>query len=102
ATTYGWDRPVEDVTIPLPVGQTDDAAFGPDGTANLTMTLPSELPGDPNYDYKFMLNLYATDRDGNVANLSKSFLDMVSEVAAQARMTAVLSTPTEPAKLQVR
>ncbi len=103
ATTYFWDTPRGDtVSVPFPVAKADNLEFDEEGKSHFTLDLPTVLPGPPNYDYKFVLKLFASDTDGNSANLSKSFPDMRSEVVALARMSSVVAGPDRPARLAVR
>ena len=103
ATTYFWDTPrAETVSVPFPVAKVDNLEFDEEGRARFTMDLPQVLPGPPNYDYSFVLKLFASDTDGNSANLSRTFPDMRSEVVALARMSSVVAGPDRPARLAVR
>ncbi|HYB22368.1 MAG TPA: MG2 domain-containing protein, partial [Solirubrobacteraceae bacterium] len=103
ATTYWWDVPhAETVSVPFPVASSDNLEFDADGKSALVLDLPQQLPGPPNYDYKFLLKLFAQDPDGNSASLSKSFPDMRSEVVALARFSAVVAGPEHAARLAVR
>ncbi|MFI5142819.1 MAG: alpha-2-macroglobulin family protein [Thermoanaerobaculales bacterium] len=103
ATTYFWDLPRGDtVSVPYPVASSDNLEFDADGKSALTLDLPQQLPGPPNYDYKFLLKLFAQDPDGNTAGFSKSFPDMRSEVVALARMSVVVAGPDHAARLAVR
>ena len=102
-TTYFWDVPRADtVSVPFPVASSDNLEFDADGKSALVLNLPQQLPGPPNYDYKFLLRLFAQDPDGNSASLSKSFPDMRSEVVALARMSGVVAGPEHAARLAVR
>lgn len=106
ATTYGWDAASkgrqESVSVPYLVASESDLVFDAQGRSTLTLTLPEKLPGPPNFDYNFVLRLYALDPDGNSASFSKSFADLRSEVVALARMSAVYADPERPATLSVR
>ncbi len=104
AVTYGWDRKAEPVSVavPYPVASVDDLKFDATGRAVVSLDLPAALPGPRNFDYKFVLRLFAKDPDGNTAALSKSFADVRSEVVAMARMSSVYASPVASAQLRVR
>ncbi len=106
ATTYGWDAGSkgwqQSVSVPYLVASEDEIAFDAKGRSTLVLKLPEMLPGPPNFDYKFVLRLFAKDPDGGTASYSKSFADMRSEVVALARMSGVYADPERPATLSVR
>jgi len=104
ATSYWGDRSRahDAVAVPYLVASLDDIEFDAKGNSTLSLDLPPNLPGPPNYDYQFLLKLFARDPDGNSAAFSKTFLDVRSEVVALVRMSSVYAGPNDPARLFVR
>lgn len=91
--TYSWDSQTQvDVSIPIPIISQEWSDFSSDGSANILLDIPTELPGAPNFDYQFLLKISARDRDGNFASKSKAFLDLKSENMLMARASAVYSS----------
>ncbi|MCB0384493.1 MAG: hypothetical protein KDD43_03800, partial [Bdellovibrionales bacterium] len=100
--TYFWDQTPNQYNPLTLLTTKDEMKLNRNGTGVLTLTVPSDSPVQSNFDYKYMLKVSAEDADGNQAGVSKSFLDMKSELIAQARMTASFAGQGFPANLKVR
>ena len=100
--TYFWDaKPNQYNPLTLLLSK-DDLKLNRLGQGSLSLTVPSGKDVIPNFDYKYQLKITAEDSDGNRAGSSKSFLDLQSELMAQARMTASFAGQGYNAQLKVR
>ncbi|MCB0363792.1 MAG: hypothetical protein H6624_16100 [Bdellovibrionaceae bacterium] len=100
--TYFWDQTPNQYNPLTLLTTKDELKLNRNGIGVLTLAVPSDTPVQSNFDYKYMLKISAEDADGNQAGVSKTFLDMKSELIAQARMTASFAGQGFPASLKVR
>jgi hypothetical protein len=97
---YGFDdSETVSTNIPLLVLSQDYKALKGQGLGKISLNIPKDLPGSPNFDYSFLLKITIKDSDGNFANVAKTFMDLKSEHMVQAKFTAVYITSGEPSKL---
>ncbi|MCB9072524.1 MAG: hypothetical protein H6623_02795 [Bdellovibrionaceae bacterium] len=100
--TYGWGGNETVPIIPLTILTEENIAFSTKGTLDHAITLPAQLPGDKNYDYKILVRATVMDADGNVANASKSLLEAEKDFMLQARSSAIFVEKDQKAWLEVR
>jgi len=101
--TYGFANQEQvSTSIPHLLGRQENLAFSNEGIAQFSMKVPNDDTLSPNYDYKYLLKVTATDSDSNFASASKSFLDLKAEHMIQARMTAVMAGPAASSELRIR
>ncbi len=102
-TSYFFDpSEAQDVSLPTLIEKLERISLDDKGWTEISVKIPKELPGPPNYDYKFLLKVTAVDADGNFALASHPFLDLRSEVIAQARFNTILADPSFTPKLKIR
>lgn len=100
--TYFWDQTPNQYNPLTLLHSQDEVKLNRNGTGTINLTVPTDSTYQANFDYKYLLKITAQDADGNSADAAKSFLDMKSELMAQARMSASFAGAGFPATLKVR
>lgn len=102
AVTYGGDTPSPSTALPILIAENDSIELDEKANGFVEFDLPKELPGAPGFDYKFQLKVTVMDADENMASGSVNFLDLNSDVTAQARFNKVLAEDIKSVRLTVR
>ncbi|MBL7687791.1 MAG: hypothetical protein JNJ49_07130 [Bdellovibrionaceae bacterium] len=100
--TYGVDSPSPSTSLPVLVAENDSIELDSKGKGRVEFVLPTDLPGAPGFDYKLQLKVVVIDADNNVASSSLNFLDLNSDVTAQARFNRILAEDSKTVRLTVR
>jgi uncharacterized protein YfaS (alpha-2-macroglobulin family) len=102
AVTYGGDSPSPSTSLPILIAENDSIELDAKASGSVEFILPKELPGAPGFDYKFQLRVTVTDADDKIASGSVNFLDLNSDVTAQARFNKVLAEDLKSVRLTVK
>ncbi len=78
-----------------------DITFDDKGTTEFEVSIPNNLTGPKNLNYQYRVEVYSQDADDNIIYGNKSFFDLASEVAAQARFNRIVAELGKDAQLLV-
>lgn len=100
--TYGGDSASPSTSLPILIAESEAITLDAKASGSVEFDVPKELPGAPGFDYKFQLRVTVTDADDNMASGSVNFLDLNSDVTAQARFNKVLAEDLKTVRLTVK
>ena len=101
-TNYGFDSSKKEAILPIPILAQEDINVDSSGNATIHLSVPAELPGPANYDYKLSLLVSAQDEDGGSANGAASFFESADPLLVQTHASAVMTQKDTPSWVEIR